>query len=220
MNRKQIVIYIIALLLSFTFICIIALNQEPTIQQSAKCCDIDKIMTNVNNQSILSREWTKIEKELEESIGYMNVYEEYDIPTNNSFKSYMPYTSITSINSPQYKLQNQYAYTGEFGIRQVNKRFCIAIGTFSSAKIGTYVDLILENETVIRCIVGDFKSDIHTDTNNIVTLHNNCVSEFIIDSEQLVRIAMTTGNVSYCKNEWNSPVKTIKVYKKNIFDGE
>ena len=98
MNRKQIVIYIIALLLSFTFICIIALNQEPTIQQSAKCCDIDKIMTNVNNQSILSREWTKIEKELEESIGYMNVYEEYNIPTNNSFKSYMPYTSITSEN--------------------------------------------------------------------------------------------------------------------------
>ena len=220
MNRKQIVIYIIALLLSFTFICIIALNQEPTIQQSAKCCDIDKIMTNVNNQSILSREWTKIEKELEESIGYMNVYEEYNIPTNNSFKSYMPYTSITSVTSPQYRLQNEYAYTGGYGIRQVNGRFCIAIGTFSNARIGTYVDLILENEIVIHCIVGDFKANIHTDSSNIVTGHNGCVSEFLIDSATLNAIAKKMGDISYCKEEWKSPVKIIRVYEENIFNGE
>ena len=130
----------------------------------------------------------------------------------------MSYKAITSKSSPQYKLQS-IAYTGEHGIRQVNERFCVAIGTFTGASVGTYVDLILENETVIPCIISDFKANAHTDLNNQITSHNGCVSEFLV-SENLDIRAKQMGDISYCKEEWKSPVKIIKVYEKNVFDGE
>ena len=104
----------------------------------------------------------------------------YTMPSTSGFKSYMSYKAITSTSSPQYKLQHSYAYTGDYGIRQVNGRYCIAIGTFSGASIGTYVDLILNNGTTIHCIIGDFKSNAHTDASNMMT-SNGCVSEFIVD---------------------------------------
>lgn len=93
-------------------------------------------------------------------------------------------------------------------------------GTFSNATVGTYIDLILENGTVIPCVVGDFKADIHTDSTNIVTNHNGCVSEFLIDNPVLHTTTKKIGDISYCKEEWKSPVKIIKVYEKNVFDGE
>ena len=147
-------------------------------------------------------------------------YQKYVIPHNDGFKSYMPNKAITSKSSPQYKLQNQYAYTGEYGIRQVDGRFCVAIGTFSNAKVGTYIDLILKNGTVIPCVISDFKADVHTDTTNKVTSHNGCVSEFIVDMNQLHITAKKMGNISYCTRKWNSPVKIIKVYEKNVFEGD
>lgn len=143
----------------------------------------------------------------------------YYMPQNSGFKSYMSYQAISTTSSPQYVLQNQYAYTGEYGIRQVDGRFCIAIGTFSNAKVGTYVDLVLQNGTVIPCIVGDFKSDIHTDSNNMVTLHNGCVSEFIVDKNSLHETAKKMGDVSYCREDWNSSVQQVTVYQTNVLEG-
>lgn len=143
-------------------------------------------------------------------------YKSYSIPSNSGFKSYMSYKALTSKSSPQYKLQSSYAYTGNHGIRQVNGRYCIAIGTFSNAKVGSYVDLVLENGTIIPCIVGDFKAPVHTDSSNIVTLHNGCVSEFIVDMNSLHSTAKRMGNISYCEESWKSPVKTIVVYSTNV----
>lgn len=143
-------------------------------------------------------------------------YKSYSIPSNSGFKSYMSYKALTSKSSPQYKLQSSYAYTGNYGIRQVNGRYCIAIGTFSNAAIGSYVDLVLENGTIIPCVVGDFKAPVHTDSSNIVTLHNGCVSEFIVDLNSLHSTAKKMGNVSYCEEGWKSPVKTMLVYNTNV----
>ena len=145
-------------------------------------------------------------------------YQEHSIPSNRGFKSYMSYKSITSKSSPQYKLQNQFAYTGQYGIRQVDGRFCVAIGTFTSARVGTYIDLVLENGTIIPCIVSDFKANIHTDSSNIITVHNGCVSEFLVDKNSLHATSKKMGDVSYCEDGWKSPVKSIRVYDKNVFD--
>lgn len=145
-------------------------------------------------------------------------YKEYKMPSTRGFKSYMSYKAITDRSSMQYKLQKQYAYTGTYGIRQVYGRYCIAVGTFSNSKIGTYVDLILKNETVIPCIISDFKADVHTDSRNMITKHNGCISEFVVDKDNLHKTAKKMGDVSYCNKEWDSPVKTIKVYDKNVFD--
>lgn len=145
---------------------------------------------------------------------------EFTIPKTSGFKSYMGY-NLFSKSSKQYKLQ-QYANTDENGLRVVNDRYMIAVGThyFSDSEtiIGTYLDLILENGTVIECVVGDIKADIHTDEDNIVTLHNGCVSEFICDTSTLHNKAKSMGDVSYIFEEWNSPVNKIIVYERNVFD--
>ena len=106
-------------------------------------------------------------------------YIEYIVPITSGFKSYMPYTTITSKSSQQYKLQ-KIAYTGTYGIRQYDNRYCVAIGTAFNADVGTYFDLILANGAVIPCIVADIKANNHTDSNNMVTIANGCLTEFII----------------------------------------
>ena len=145
-------------------------------------------------------------------------YRDYTVPITSGFKSYMPYTAITSKSSPQYKLQ-QIAYTGTYGIRQYDNRYCVAIGTGFNADIGTYFDLILSNGTVIPCIVADIKADRHTDSNNMITIANGCLTEFIVDSSALNKNAKRMGDISYCNEDWNSRVEKIRVYDKNIFEG-
>lgn len=170
-------------------------------------------------------EWTKVT--YGEYTGWVNSkyisfspceYTEYSIPSNRGFKSYMSYKAITKKNSPQYLLQNNYSYTGNYGIRQVNGRYCVALGTAFNAKIGTYFDLILENEVTIPCILGDVKANVHTKKDNITTAYNGCVSEFIVDTSVLYNKAKTDGNISSCREEWDSPVAAVRIYDKNIFN--
>lgn len=148
-------------------------------------------------------------------------YTKLNVPHNNGFKSYMPYTlsngdSIFSSTSKQRLLQDNYAYDGNYGIRMINNRYCVALGSHFTTEIGQYFDLVLENETVIPCILSDAKANIHTDNNNIFTLHNGCCSEFIINNSILNKNAKKYGNISKCKEEWDSPVKEIIIYEKNI----
>lgn len=126
--------------------------------------------------------------------------------------SWMPYTAITNQSSKQFKLQ-QKAYTGKFGIRQVNGRYCIAVGSYYTTKIGTYIDLILENGTVIPCILADCKADMHTDQNNILTFDGS-LAEFIVDSNKLSHSAMYTGDIHNVCKRWQSNIVKIKLYKK------
>ena len=144
-------------------------------------------------------------------------YRDYTVPITSGFKSYMPYTAITNKASKQFKLQ-QMASDDTYGIRTVNNRYCVAIGTAFNAQVGTYFDMILANETVISCIVSDIKADKHTDKNNMITVSNGCLTEFIVNSNILDRNAKRMGDISYCCDEWNSRVEKIRVYDKNIFE--
>ena len=171
-------------------------------------------------------EWAKIvypDGEAYMSLQYISDeklnYRDYTVPITSGFKSYMPYTAITSKSSPQYKLQ-QIAYTGTYGIRQYDNRYCVAIGTAFNADVGTYFDLILANGTVIPCIVADIKADRHTDSNNMITIANGCLTEFIVDSSALNKNAKRMGDISYCNEDWNSRVEKIRVYDKNVFRKE
>ena len=162
-----------------------------------------------------------------EQLGYITLtsisdsvigHTDHSISVYKDFKSYMKYTAITSKSSPQYKLQQNFAYTGNFGIRQVNGRYCIALGTAFTTSIGQYVDLILENGTVIPCILADVKANQHTNGNNTITSHNGCATEFIVDKNQLHSTARKMGSISYCCDEWKSKVVTIRVYDINVFN--
>lgn len=154
-----------------------------------------------------------------------NACKVYKIRDFRCFKSYMSYKAIKDETSKQYELQEKYAYTGEYGIRQINKRFCVAVGTYFDMGIGAYFDLVLENGTIIPCILSDVKDEKHTLSDNITTSDNGCVSEFVVDEEYLPykiknNESTGTGDISDCCKEWDSPVVEIRVYGKNILDKE
>ena len=136
-------------------------------------------------------------------------YKEYSI-SNDKRKSYMDYTCITSKSSPQYKLQ-QKAYTDSNGVRAVDGRYCIAIGSYYTKTIGTYIDLVLENGTVIPCIIGDHKQDIHTVDNHKIGLDGG-FAEFIVDTDKLNSDSRLHGDVSYSTDGWLSNVESIRLY--------
>lgn len=137
---------------------------------------------------------------------------EYDIPNNRGFKSYMDYKALNDKESAQYELQ-QSAETNEEGLRVFEECYCIAVGSYIEPEIGQKIDLVLENGTVINCIVGDVKADSDTDKDNIFT-PNGCCSEFIIDNSKLDTDVKNMGNVSFLKDEWNSPVVKIISHKR------
>lgn len=144
-------------------------------------------------------------------------YHVFEVPYNNH-KSFMGYDKITSSGSPQLKLQNCYAYTGNYGIRQVNRRYCIAVGSAFTTEIGQYIDLILENGKVIPCVLGDQKADKDTNDSNTITVHDGSAVEFVVDEDALASRIWKSGDVSSAAPSWDSPVKYIKVYGKNIFE--
>lgn len=125
--------------------------------------------------------------------------------------SYMDYRCITNTSSKQYKLQRR-AYTGNYGIRQVKGRYCIAVGSYYTTKIGTKIDLVLNNGTVVPCILADCKANKHTDRYNQKTSDGSLV-EFVVNTSSLTRMARRMGDISYSNSKWRSKIKKIIIYK-------
>ena len=142
---------------------------------------------------------------------YDKEYTEYYLPDNpdyHGFKSYEPYDLITA-ESIQLDLQRK-AVTDVNGFRLIDNRYLIAVGTFCNAPCGTCIDLILENGILIPCIVGDIKSDAHTDETHTYTINTMCASEFIVD--ETISPAAWYGDVSAVYEEWRSKVVRVRVY--------
>ena len=112
------------------------------------------------------------------------------------------------------------AYTDENGMRKVNGRFCVAIGSHFGVLVGQYFDIILENGTVIPCVMGDGKADEHTDESNIFTTYygSYCCTEFIVNQNQIPLRVLQAGNFSKLDESWDAKVQTIRIYQKNILD--
>ena len=193
------------------------IRKEPSLE--SEILEVYSFNTLVK-YSKYNEEWAKIKynsKTAYISLDYISNkklnYKDYTVPKTSGFKSYMPYTAITSKSSPQYKLQQQ-CHTGLYGIRVKDGRYCVAIGTGFNADVGTYFDLILANDTVIPCIVADIKADKHTDSNNMVTKASGCLTEFVVDNGSLNKMAKKMGDISYCSDKWNSRVEKVRVYEK------
>lgn len=135
---------------------------------------------------------------------------EYVITNHSGMKSYESYTALTSGN--QYILQ-QYATTDCFGFRNYNGRYCVAVGTNFNMSVGQFFDAVLENGTIIPCIVGDIKDDKHTDSTNTFTA-NGCCLEFIVNISTLDEMVKKMGDVSYFTEEFDSSVVKFIVYNE------
>lgn len=166
-------------------------------------------------------EWAELDNGTYISAEYLTselLYTAYAAPYTSGMKSYMPYSvgdrSIFAQPSNQYKLQ-ELCNTGNYGIRQYNGRYCVAIGSYFGTAIGQYFDLILENGVSIPCIMADQKADCHTDGSNIITVANGCMTEFVVDSDNLNSDAKRMGDISYCSEDWKSRVVEVRVYDMN-----
>jgi hypothetical protein len=139
---------------------------------------------------------------------------EYTIPDYKGAKTYMTHkkkngSARFAKSSRQYALQ-QLAETEEMGFRVVDGRYCVAIGSHFNTQIGQYFDLVLDNGIVIPCVMGDLKSNSHTDASNIITVASGCASEFIVDKD------VFRGTVVKQYKGWESKVKKIIVYDKYV----
>lgn len=111
--------------------------------------------------------------------------------TSGETKTYMDYTAVTSKGSDQYKLLHSgKAYTKD-GFRMYDGYYCVAMGSYYSDQIGTKFYVELSNGKTLRCILGDRKSDKHTNDTHQYAEKNKDILEFIVDG-----ISLSGGDVS------------------------
>lgn len=145
------------------------------------------------------------------------VLEVKDVPNElrgcrSEFKAYMSYKAVTDTSSKQYKLLNGVsAHTDAIsGIRMVGDRYCVALGSYYTHVVGTKVDLRLSNGTVIPCILGDCKSDKHTDRSNRYCTTNGGVAEFIVDYRVFRKVNDGSGTVNFVEG-FDGKIESISI---------
>ena len=140
---------------------------------------------------------------------------EMDVPSNNSFKSYMGAHKITDTSSAQYQLKSEYLDSA-CGIKLVDGDcYVIALGSYYTTTIGARVDLVMDNGSVVRCVVGDIKADKDTDAMNRQHNVDNSVVEFIVNTDTLCSEVKSHGDASYGDPRLMGEIKAIRVYKEN-----
>jgi hypothetical protein len=111
----------------------------------------------------------------------------------------MDYRALKNPNLIEYKLQ-QKATTDERGFRKLDGCYMIAIGTGWNVKVGEKVLVVLSTGYSFKAIMGDTKSDAHTDPEtHKVTIKPNpdgSVVEFIVDKDKIKKYVGDTGTVS------------------------
>ena len=144
-------------------------------------------------------------------------YKKYGVPSNNTFKSYLSASCITKNKSlPQGKLHRKYKLDYNTGVYKVGDRYCVALGSYYTTKIGTKVDLVLSHngrKHVLKCILADQKAD--KDTVNKHRVHNDgSVAEFVVNTNYLPNKAKNvTGDVSYVGKQFKGKIVEIRVYE-------
>ena len=95
----------------------------------------------------------------------------------------MSYTAVTDVSSNQYRLlNNSDAYTDhDSGLRMYRGRLCIAVGSYYAIDIGTKIDIVMENGSIVKCVLGDCKSDKHTDPTHRYQKYDGSVVEVVTD---------------------------------------
>lgn len=157
------------------------------------------------------KEYEPSVEENEQVIVQQSIGTEKDVPPNNSFKSYMDADTITSRNTDQYKLKAKYVIDEQTGIWTVDERYCIAVGSYYTQSIGTYIDVVMKNGNILQCILGECKRNRDTDHTNRQN-PNGSVVEFIVNTSSMQSMVRKMGNCSYACEEMKGEIKSIIVY--------
>ena len=191
-------------------------DEQPNIEKAEMKLFIGGELKEIKVKSEEEKKKEEYDKELDKELkatkngkGYS-----YKIPETwrSEFKSYMRYTAVTSKSSPQYKLLNsEDAYTDDNGLRLYKGRYCIAMGSGFADKIGTKIDLILSNGTILQCILGDQKANCDTTKNNMCCKSNGSIAEFIVDYSVFLGKKDGSGTVNWIKN-FDGKIDKVVVY--------
>lgn len=128
--------------------------------------------------------------------------------------SYMDYRTITDPSSDQWRLQQKAVTDPVTGIRTVNGRYCVAVGSAISMVKGAYIDVTLQNGVRIPCVLSDCKRD--GDTMDTFVGADGGIVEFVVDTNSLPsRVQLLGSNEAQFNGYWASPVKEIFVWDES-----
>lgn len=141
-------------------------------------------------------------------------YASMEVPdVENDFKAFMDYRTLTSETSKQYSMQyDGNAITNDEGFRVYNGAYMVAVGTYYASECGVRLRVTLDTGKQFNCIVGDIKSDLHTD--ELHQHRNGNVIEFIVDQDKIPDICKKMGDMSYAPNaDLSGYITNIEVIK-------
>ena len=143
-------------------------------------------------------------------------YISYQSPSASTFKSYEDADCITdSTKLAQGRLKKKY-HLDKSGVWMVGDRYCIAVGSYYTKKIGVKIDLVLSHngrKHTLKCITADSKDDSDTVNNHRVHKDGSIV-EFVVKTSVLNKKARYTwGDISYAGKQFRGKIVEIRVYK-------
>lgn len=132
----------------------------------------------------------------------------------NTRMSYMDYRTITDPSSDQWRLQQKAVTDPVTGIRTVNGRYCVAVGSAITTVKGAYIDVTLQNGARIPCVLADCKRD--CDTIDTFVGADGGIVEFVVETEVLPnQVQLLGSNEAQYNSYWASPVEKIFVWDEN-----
>ena len=169
----------------------------------------------------------QLRKDSEEKavIDQTDTYTDVFVPNDVNYsgrKSWEGYASITKQNQWAYKISHSDDMVTDEGFCKIDSRYLIAVGNGVSSAIGTYLDVKLQNGTIIECIVGDIIPDNVLDPVNHIFATNDesysCTNFIVVNKVGVLNPDVRkTGDCSNKQDDWKSPVVSFRVYNTNWF---
>lgn len=131
---------------------------------------------------------------------YSDAWKTMDVPIGNTgFKSQESYKVFKNPSTLQYQLQHSgKTWTDGDGFRRYGDEghYMVAVGSYYASTCGTLLRVTLDSGRVITAIVGDQKSDMHTDAKHQKAMDGS-VLEFIVDLQNISDSCRLHGDMSH-----------------------
>ena len=137
-----------------------------------------------------------------------------------SIHTYMGWQMITDRSSKQYKLRQAAGMKfDKEGFAMIDGRYVVAV-TSTFGEVGDYIDVVLADGTILKCIIGDIKSQKDQGCNKWGHNNGECVVEFVVDKDTWYKNGK--GNhpnpgTDSCHPEWNQDIVKI-INRGSYFD--
>lgn len=137
-----------------------------------------------------------------------------------SVHTYMGWQCITARSSTQYKLIEAAGMNfDEEGFGKIGDRYVIACTT-TYGNVGDYVDIVQEDGTVLKCIIGDIKNQNDAGCNKWGHNNGQCVVEFVVDKNTWYsggKGSHANPGTANCHPEWNQNITQV-INRGSYFD--